>query len=107
MSGVIDKNGVQWEKCNRCLQWVDIDDLCYREASDEHPYGEDLCPGCFDGTISDEEAEELIAEYHARTEAYIASPEYQAFKARLDAGTWEITKTDYGEVGRFIPAEGT
>ena len=104
MSGVIDENGTQWEKCNRCLQFVDINELCYEQPSEQYEYGRDLCPGCFDGTISDAEAEELVADYIAKRDAYIASPEYQEFFARINAGTWR----DNGDGSHsFIPAGET
>jgi hypothetical protein len=46
MSGVIDKNGQQWEHCNACGAWVKFQDLAYEPPSEEHKYGRDLCPKC-------------------------------------------------------------
>jgi hypothetical protein len=53
MSGVIDENGQQWEKCKNtkkngkyCGDFVLIDTLYYEEPTEEFPYGRDLCPAC-------------------------------------------------------------
>lgn len=49
MSGVIDKNGVQWERTSCCGAYVPIGDLEYEPPSAQNPYGRDLCPpgqGC-------------------------------------------------------------
>jgi hypothetical protein len=46
MSGVLDDNGIQWEHCNICSKWVDIDYLMYEEPTTDHPYGLDLCHEC-------------------------------------------------------------
>ena len=44
MSGVVDKNGVQWERTNCCGHFVRIDLLKYEQPSEEHKYGRDICP---------------------------------------------------------------
>jgi hypothetical protein len=49
MSGVLDSNGVQWEHCNACTQWVPIQRLLYEPPSAEYPYGRDLCRECGNG----------------------------------------------------------
>jgi hypothetical protein len=46
MSGVVDKNGVQWERCNGCAGWVNINQLRYEKPSEKYQYGRDLCPRC-------------------------------------------------------------
>lgn len=46
MSGVVDDNGVQWERCNECSKWVRYEELRYKEPSAEHQHGRDLCPRC-------------------------------------------------------------
>lgn len=53
MSGVIDEDGNQWEKCKNtrkngkyCGTFVPIDDLFYDPPSKEFQYGRDLCPLC-------------------------------------------------------------
>jgi hypothetical protein len=53
MSGVIDENGQQWEKCKNtrrngkfCGEFVKIETLFYAEPTKEFPYGRDLCPRC-------------------------------------------------------------
>jgi hypothetical protein len=47
MSGVIDKDGTQWERCNGCTRYVNIDDLLYDPPSEEFKYGRDLCRVCY------------------------------------------------------------
>jgi hypothetical protein len=46
MAGVVDKNGIQWERCNACAGWVKIQDLLYERPSEAHEYGRDLCITC-------------------------------------------------------------
>jgi NAD-dependent SIR2 family protein deacetylase len=53
MSGVIDENGVQWERCNGCGKHVRLDDLGYEKPSKKFPYGRDLCVECADTFIRD------------------------------------------------------
>ena len=48
MAGVIDGNGVQWERCNACAKWVTTDNLGYVKPSPTHPHGQDLCVSCVD-----------------------------------------------------------
>ena len=48
MSGVIDDNGVQWEHCHGCSDWVKIRNLAYMPPTASHPYGLDLCQKCAD-----------------------------------------------------------
>lgn len=50
MSGVIDRNGVQWERCNNCLAFVKIQALGYEQPSEQYPHGRDLCPRCARGS---------------------------------------------------------
>ena len=33
MSGVVDKNGQQWERCDECGDWVPIEELCWLPAT--------------------------------------------------------------------------
>jgi hypothetical protein len=47
MCGIIDLDGTQWERCNGCGEFVEIDNLKYKEPSPAHPYGLDLCGKCF------------------------------------------------------------
>jgi len=49
MAGVIDKNGQQWERCNKCGKWVKFEKLKYGEKTIEFPFGRDLCSNCFNG----------------------------------------------------------
>jgi hypothetical protein len=46
MSGVIDDNGQQWERCNGCVAFVEIETLAYEQPSEEFEYGRDLCENC-------------------------------------------------------------
>ncbi len=46
MSGVVDKNGQQWERCNRCGRWVQFQLLHYEQPSEKYEFGRDLCPTC-------------------------------------------------------------
>lgn len=46
MSGVIDKNGVQWEHCNICFDMVRLDNLGYEPPTKDYPHGRDVCIHC-------------------------------------------------------------
>lgn len=46
MSGVIDKDGVQWEHCNCCGEWTKIDNLGYEPPSLQFDCGRDICLAC-------------------------------------------------------------
>lgn len=48
MSGVVDKNGQQWEHCNNCGEWVKILDLFYGPMIAVAPKEKwlDLCLRC-------------------------------------------------------------
>lgn len=46
MSGVVMEDGTQFERCNGCAAWVDIDALRYERPSLLHKYGRDLCGKC-------------------------------------------------------------
>lgn len=46
VSGVIDENGQQWERCNGCGDFERIEALAYEEPSKEFEYGRDLCQNC-------------------------------------------------------------
>ena len=52
MSGVIDDNGQQWEHCNDCGDFVEIELLAYEAPTEEYLYGRDLCPKCWTATSS-------------------------------------------------------
>lgn len=43
MSGVIDDQGRQWERCNECGRFIRIDRLGYEAG---HPHGRDICLNC-------------------------------------------------------------
>lgn len=45
MSGVII-DGQQWERCNGCGEWIEIEKLHYERPSVEHEFGRDLCEAC-------------------------------------------------------------
>jgi hypothetical protein len=47
MSGVIDDDGQQWERCNRCCGFTKIEELQYEERSEEFKYGRDICSPCY------------------------------------------------------------
>jgi hypothetical protein len=47
VSGVIDKDGKQWERCGRCAGFTAFDDLCYETPSEQFEFGRDLCPSCY------------------------------------------------------------
>lgn len=51
MAGVIDKNGVQWEPCNKCGKYIRIEQLGYLCPSDAHKFGLDICVVCVDTGI--------------------------------------------------------
>jgi hypothetical protein len=46
MSGVIDASGTQWEHCNKCGQFIRLDNLGYLPPGKEHPHGLDICLAC-------------------------------------------------------------
>lgn len=46
MSGVIDKDGTQWEHCNGCGKMVRLEDLGYAPPTAKHKHGQDLCLSC-------------------------------------------------------------
>lgn len=46
MAGVIDRQGIQWEHCNKCGQWESIGNLRYEKPSEQFRYGRDLCRKC-------------------------------------------------------------
>lgn len=48
MSGVVDRNGVQWERCTICADWVRIDDLGFlpKNVMLKLPHGADACLKC-------------------------------------------------------------
>jgi hypothetical protein len=52
VSGVLDKNGVQWEHCSVCGGWVDLDKLHYapHPKYPNYPKGVDLCDSCYKET---------------------------------------------------------
>jgi len=50
MSGVIDTDGTQWERCNGCGEFVNMDDLRYEQPSEKFKYGRDLCIKCITET---------------------------------------------------------
>ena len=52
MSGVIDEDGVQWERCNRCAGFTRFENLCYEEPTDEFRFGRDLCEDCVNAMLN-------------------------------------------------------
>jgi hypothetical protein len=52
MSGVIDDTGQQWEHCNACNAWVQLEELYWQRCGKGHPlwflapHGRDLCIIC-------------------------------------------------------------
>lgn len=46
MSGVVGRDGVQWERCNCCASWCKLGDLAYEHPSPQWQHGRDLCPRC-------------------------------------------------------------
>ena len=44
--GVIDDNGIQWEKCNSCGEFTKMNLLHYEQPSLLFKYGRDLCNIC-------------------------------------------------------------
>lgn len=46
MAGVIDEQGVQWERCNGCGEFTRLDNLGYQKPSKAHQYGRMLCIAC-------------------------------------------------------------
>jgi ribosomal protein L34E len=56
MCGVVDEQGQQWERCNECGKWVRIQNLCYEQPSENHPYGRDLCTKCFKQSKGEQDA---------------------------------------------------
>ena len=52
MSGVIDSNGVQWEHCNKCGEYVNINKLYYEQPSRKYDCGRDLCKKCASKTAA-------------------------------------------------------
>lgn len=72
MSGVIDENGVQWEHCNVCGGWVNIDDLGYLRPDEDYKYGLDICGTCHD--------------------IYDANPEWIKHIRKTVQNTWEVAQ---------------
>ena len=48
MSGVVDENGQQWERCDVCRRWIRIEDLVYEGPTEAHPHGRDACTTCYE-----------------------------------------------------------
>ena len=46
MAGVIDKNGVQWERCCVCGNFTKLTSLGYSPPTKKYPYGLDICLSC-------------------------------------------------------------
>lgn len=46
MAGVIDDDGIQWERCNACTNWTRLQDMHYQFPGGDYPYGRDLCTAC-------------------------------------------------------------
>lgn len=46
MSGVIDSQGIQWERCNGCAKFIKMENLGYEEPSSHYKYGRSLCISC-------------------------------------------------------------
>ena len=46
MSGVIDKNGQQWEPCNECGDYVRIENLYYSPTKSYPNENVDACHKC-------------------------------------------------------------
>lgn len=46
MSGVIDQNGVQWEHCSHCTDFIRIERLGYVKPCSKFPDGADICANC-------------------------------------------------------------
>lgn len=61
MAGVIDSDGQQWERCNGCTEFVEIERLKYEPPSDEFKYGRDLCPDCAENSPTAVQPGQLIA----------------------------------------------
>lgn len=57
MSGVVDKDGQQWEHCSGCNNWIKIQDLGFEIPSQDWPHGRDLCVKCVDTGIQKREIE--------------------------------------------------
>jgi hypothetical protein len=47
MSGVIDEDGQQWERCNGCARFVRFEELKYEQPTTRFRYGRDLCRACW------------------------------------------------------------
>lgn len=46
MSGVIDENDQQWERCNVCCEYVKFEELGYIKPCHHEPIGADVCVTC-------------------------------------------------------------
>lgn len=55
MAGVIDKNGVAWEPCNKCGKYVRFEELWYHVPFERHEFGLDLCVNCVDLGLQSQE----------------------------------------------------
>ena len=53
MSGVIDTDGTQYERCNGCGDFVNMDKLIYEHPTLLSKYGRDLCRKCGEHRIDD------------------------------------------------------
>lgn len=82
MAGVII-DGIQWERCNRCSRYTRVETLRYEQPSPKFKYGRDLCQGCYDGSISEDEAATLREIEVDKIREYRQSPEYQEFLENL------------------------
>lgn len=88
MSGVIDENGVQWERCNSCSNFVRFDLLFFEQPSERYEFGRDLCEDCFYGKISPAEIQRRIDETERKRREYEESDDYKNLMAKLDSGIW-------------------
>lgn len=48
MSGVIDKDGTQWEHCDGCYDWTKFKDLGYLKPTKHYIHGLSICANCAD-----------------------------------------------------------
>ena len=51
MSGIIDDAGVQWEHCNICTKFVQLDRLGFEHPSPDYQYGRMVCIKCIDKVV--------------------------------------------------------
>jgi hypothetical protein len=57
--GIIDDDGVQWERTNCCGEFVKFDDLIHLRPSTKYIHGLSVCDKCVDSYLNDADNNDL------------------------------------------------